>query len=107
MKALDLLKTNKTVEQRADAYATSIKRDIQRNIIDTLVGKKEKLDDELFELTNFTLNTNINQGLKQMTKEDCLKRFERIIEVEYELDLTNRELEIKQKSFDKYFKDEQ
>ncbi len=103
MKALELLKTNKTVIERAENYAIAVKRSLQRDIIDKLVEEKEKLDEELFELTNFTLNTNLNQGLKMMTKDDCEARFKRIIEVEYELELTNRELEIKQKSFDKYF----
>lgn len=103
MKAEDLLKTNKTVAERATNYASSMKRNIQRDVIDALISKKEKMDDELFELTNFTLDTNINQGIRQMTKETCEERFKRIIQIEYELVLLNMELKVKQESFDKYF----
>lgn len=106
MKALELLKTNKTVAERAENYASSMKRNIQRDVIDSLVSKKEKIEDQLFELSNFTLNTDMNSGLKMMTKEDCEARFKKIIDLEYELELTSRELEIKQASFDKYFTDE-
>lgn len=103
MKALDLLKTNKTVAERAENYAISMKRNIQRDVIDALIAKKEKMEDELFELSNFTLDTNINQGIRQMTKETCEDRFKRIIQLEYDKELLERELKIKQKSFNKYF----
>lgn len=105
MKALDLLKTNKSVVERADNYTTSMKRNIQKDVLDVLVSKKEKLEDELFELTNFTLDTNLNSGLQQMTKDDCEKRFKRIIEVEYQITLIELELKVKQASFDNYFVD--
>lgn len=104
-KALTLLKSNKSVEERAGSYVVSLKRNIQKTVLDTLIEKKDRITDELFELTNFTLNTNLNQGLKQMTKDDCEKRFTKIIELEYELTLTEFELKIKQASFDNYFKD--
>ena len=106
MKALNLIKTNKTVVERAEAYAVSLKRDIQRDVIDPLVTKKENLTDQLFELTNFTLDTNINKGLATMTKEDCKKRFRDIIETEYQLKLVTLELDEKQAIFNKYFEEE-
>lgn len=103
MKALELLKSNKTVAERAENYATSVKRNIQRDVIDSLISKKEGIEDELFELTNFTLDTNINSGLKQMTKEDVETRFKKIIDLEYKLTLLELELKTKQASFNKYF----
>jgi hypothetical protein len=103
MKALELLKTSKSTKERAESYANSMKRNIQRDVIDTLIGKKEKIEDELFELTNFTLDTNLNSGLRAMTKEDCEKRFVKIIELEYQLTLLAAELKVKQASFDTYF----
>jgi predicted polyphosphate/ATP-dependent NAD kinase len=107
MKALQLLKTNPSVQERAEAYVKSIKRDLQKEVIDTLITTKEKAEDQLFELKNFTLDTNVNQGLAQMTKEDCKKRFKNIIEFEYQLILLEAELKVKQASFDKYFGDEE
>lgn len=106
MKALELLKSNKTVAERAENYVVSVKRNIQRDIIDTLTAKKEAIEDELFELTNFTLETDLNQGFKAMSKIDVEERFKKIIDLEYRLKLISIELETKQKSFDKYFGEE-
>jgi hypothetical protein len=102
-KVLELLKQSKSVAQRAAQYTTSLKRDIQRDVIDPLIARKEKLDDELFDLTNFSLETDMNAGCKQMTKEDVLTRFKRIIQIEYELRLISLELDVKQSSYENYF----
>ena len=101
--ALSLMEKNKSVKERAAAYFESVRRNIQRDVIDKLIGDKEKIEDELFELTNFTLDTNLNAGLRQMTKEDCETRFKKVIELEYQLELVSLELKAKQDSFDKYF----
>lgn len=101
-----LLMNNKTVAERAESYYTSIKRNTQRDVIDALQAKREALEDKLFELKDFTLDTDKNRGMNRMTKEDCEARFKEIIETEYELELLTRELEIKSASFDKYFSDE-
>jgi hypothetical protein len=102
-KALELLKTNKSVKERAENYIVSVKRNIQRDVIDALVQKKEAMEDELFELTNFTLETNVNNGVQSMTKETVEARFKKVIDLEYKLKLTNLELLTKQETFDKYF----
>lgn len=101
--ALSLLKTNKSVSERAENYVISSKRNIQRDVIDTLVAKKETIEDELFELTNFNLETNLNAGIAQMTKESCESRFKKVIDLEYKLVLLSLELKTKQESFNKYF----
>jgi hypothetical protein len=104
-KALDLLKSNKTVSERAENYIVSVKRNIQRDVIDSLTAKKEAMEDELFELTNFNLETDMNKGFQQMTKESVEARFKKIIDLEYKLKLTDLELSAKQTSFNKYFED--
>jgi len=103
MKALELLKTNTGVAERAENYVSSVKRNIQRDVIDALTAKKEKIDDELFELKNFSLETDANKGAIEMKREDVEKRFRKIIDLEYELKLVNLELTAKQESFEKYF----
>ena len=103
MKALELLKTNKTVAERAENYANSAKRNIQRDVIDSLISQKENIEDELFELGNFSLETDMNRGFERMTKEAVEARFKKIIDLEYKLKLITLELETKQVSFDKYF----
>jgi len=103
MKALELLKTHTGVAERAENYVSSVKRNIQRDVIDALTAKKEKIDDELFELKNFSLETDANKGVIEMKREDVEKRFRKIIDLEYELKLVNLELTAKQESFEKYF----
>lgn len=103
MKALELLKTNTGVAERAENYVSSVKRNIQRDVIDALTAKKEKIDDELFELKNFSLETDANKGVIEMKREDVEKRFRKIINLEYELKLVSLELTAKQESFEKYF----
>jgi len=103
MKALELLKTNTGVAERAENYVSSVKRNIQRDVIDALTAKKEKIDDELFELKNFSLETDANRGVVGMKREDVEKRFRKIIDLEYELKLVSLELTAKQESFEKYF----
>ena len=103
MKALELLNTNTGVAERADNYVSSIKRNIQRDVIDALTSKKEKIDDELFELKNFSLETDANRGVIEMKLEDIEKRFRKIIDLEYELKLVSLELTAKQESFERYF----
>jgi archaellum component FlaC len=103
MKALELLKTNTGVAERAENYVSSVKRNIQRDVIDALTAKKEKIDDELFELKNFSLETDANKGVIEMKREDVEKRFRKIIDLEYELKLVSLELTAKQESFEKYF----
>jgi hypothetical protein len=102
-KALELLKTNKSVKERAENYIVSVKRNIQRDVIDALVQKKEAMEDELFELTNFSLEQDANRGFQAMTKETVEARFKKVIDLEYKLKLTNLELATKQETFDKYF----
>ena len=102
-KALDLLKSNKSVSERAENYIVSVKRNLQRDVIDALVQRKEAMEDELFELTNFTLETNVNNGMQAMTKETVEARFKKVIDLEYKLKLIELELKTKQESFDKYF----
>ncbi len=103
VKALELLKSNKSVSERAENYIVSVKRNIQRDVIDALIQKKEAMEDELFELTNFQLETDANRGFQAMTKETVEARFKKVIDLEYKLKLVELELKTKQESFDKYF----
>lgn len=103
MKALELLKTNQTVKERAEKFAASIKRDIQNEVIDSLIKKQEKMVDQLFELQNFTLGTDLNHGIKQMTQEECKERFKKIIDLEYSLVALGLEIKVKTDSFNTYF----
>lgn len=102
-KALELLQANRTVKERAAKYIVSIQRDLQASILDVLTKKKEKMEDDLFDLTNFTLDADLNAGKSQMTKAECEKRFKDAIELKYQIKLTEYEIDIKTKAFNEYF----
>ena len=103
VKALEMLKTNKSVKERAEHYIESIKRNIQTDVIDAIVKRREDLTYQLFDLADFTLETNINSGREAMSREAVEERFKKIIDIEYKLKLIELELSTKQASFDKYF----
>jgi hypothetical protein len=103
VKALEMLKNSKSIGERAENYIVSAKRNIQRDIIDAIISKKEAMEDKLFDLSDFTLETNLNAGVERMDKDAVEKRFTHIIDLEYQLKLLKLELETKQESFNKYF----
>lgn len=102
-KGLDLLKKSKSTNERAEAFYNGIARDLKIDIIDNLTRKKEKLEEERFELEDFTLATDANAGLKKMTQDECKTKFARIIEIEYELEMLDLEIESKTAAYEKYF----
>lgn len=106
MKALTLLEKNKSVKERSESYVKSIKRSIFRNEIEKIQDKIDKLNEKNFDLENFSLDTNLNAGLKQMTKEDCEARFVELINNRFEIEMLTLELESKTKIFTEYFGEE-
>lgn len=106
MKALTLLEKNKSVKERSESYFKSIRRSIFRNHIEKIQDRIDKLVEKNFDLENFSLDTNLNAGLKQMTKEDCEVRFVELINNQYELEMLQLELESKTKIFSEYFGEE-
>lgn len=105
MKALEIMKTSSNTEQRAETYVGTIKRNLQKSILDPLIDKKEKLDDAVTSLLDFSLQTDINKGVAMVTREEAEDRFAKVLQKEYELVLLNLEIKAKQTSFDKYFTD--
>jgi hypothetical protein len=103
MEALKMMQKNTSVKVRADKYATSIKRKLQTEMIDSLVNKQESIETKIFDLQNFNLETDVNAGHRAMTADDCQNRFKEIINLEYDLKIIELELQVKQASFDKYF----
>lgn len=102
-KALTLMKMNRSVEQRADQYSVSISRNIKRDVIDKLTEQIEAIDDQIFELENFSLDTDHNKGMQMMTRDDAEVRFKKIIDLEFKREMLSLELKVKEKTFNKYF----
>ena len=102
-KALEMLKLNKTVAERAESYLDSIKRNLQKEVIDKLIERKDTLRDQIFSLTDVTLQTNINLGVSAITREAAQANFKKLMDAEYELEILTLELEARQDIFNKYF----
>lgn len=101
--AFKLLVSNKTPQERASEYVSSVKRKLLETVVSPLQDAVESLRDKIADRKEFSLKTDHNLGLKLMTREDATARFKEIIDLEYELKLAEMELECKLKSFEAYF----
>ena len=63
----------------------------------------ESIDDKIFDLTDFSLKTDVNKGLKKLTKEDCQTIFEEVIKLEVEKQMLTLELKLKTEAFENLF----
>jgi D-Tyr-tRNAtyr deacylase len=102
-KALNLLQSNKTLAQRASEVIERIKKDTELTYVDTLQRKRDNLSDQIADLSNFSLETNLNRGQMALSIEESKARFTTIMELEYELKLTEQELKVKTGIFNDYF----
>ncbi len=103
MEALKLLKKNRTTEERAEKYTERIKSSLTIKILTNLEEKIEKIADNIYDLENFNLSTDLNKGEIQLTKEECEDRFIKIIELNYAKKLLELELKAKKEIFTHYF----
>lgn len=98
-KATILLKNNKSVTERADKYTERISKTLEIEILDNLEEQIEEINDEIFNLENMSLETDLNKG-------DIESRFRKIIHLSYRKNLLSAELKSKRATFDFYFKDQ-
>ena len=106
MKALKLLEASKTLQERVAEVIPRIKRDSEQAFIEVLERKIDNLKDQIADLSNFSLNTNLNEGQIGTTIEEAKKKFLNILQLEYQLKLAEKELEIKKGIFNDYFEKE-
>lgn len=101
-KALTLLSTVKTGKEKAEQYFPRIKNSLWIK----LINFKESIDsikDQISDLENFSLDTNINKGIVAMDKDECEKRFSSILDKKFELSLLEAEYKAKKETFEEYF----
>ena len=103
-KAEKLLGTVKSSNEKAAAYFPRIKRSLWIKLTN-FKERLEKLSDEIADLENFSLDTNLNKTMVAMTMEECEKRFETILNKKFEYELLQAEYDSKKKSFEEYFGD--
>lgn len=102
-KALLIMQTVPSVNDRAEKFVQTIKRNLQKKVLDVLIDSREKLEDKIASLKDFSLNTDLNKGLQPIGREECEQRFEEIMGLEYKLILLNEEIDAKQEIFDDLF----
>jgi D-Tyr-tRNAtyr deacylase len=103
MKALVLLKKSKSVDERAAQFVQVAKEDLYDDLIKPLKRKISDIDNSIFELTDFTLETNLNKGMRRMSSDDIKAQFTKVIELRYQKDLLEAELTSKEATFNYYF----
>ena len=102
-KAYTMLSKVKSVKERAEVYIPSIMKSLDYQMIHPLENKRDTLSAQIFDLESMGLATDLNKGLRALTKEDCEARFAAIIQKKYELKILNLELEAKQAAFNELF----
>lgn len=103
-KALELLKSNKSIEQRAVELLPSIQREVEQKYILDLKRKIEGIEDRLADAKQINLKTNLNEGQTAHSREECTDKLLLVLELEYQLEIARKELEIKERIFNNYFK---
>ena len=101
--ALELMEMVKPIKDRAAKFNSSIARNIKKTLLDTIQEEKEAIEDRIYELETFTLDTNVNSGHQGMTREECEERFKELIKKHYELKLLDLKYIEYQKAYQKYF----
>ena len=97
-KAYEMLSKAKTVQERAVKYVERIKKSLEMKILTKLEEDIEKVNDKIFELSNFSLDED-----SKITKESCENRFIEILNLEYEKELLQAEYEVKKRKFEELF----
>ena len=106
MKALEVMKTAVSVEDRAENFIVSITRNLQKQVIDPLTDRKDQLEDEIKALLDFNLATDINKGIALVTRDEAEARFRKVLALEYNLKLLALETTAKTAIFNSYFTEE-
>ena len=81
--ALNLLNNTTSTSEIANNYYQSVKYKVDKTL-EELINQERIIDSRIFDLTNFSLETNLNAGIKVITREETETRFEAVLSLEYE-----------------------
>ena len=101
-KALKLLNNSSSTEARAERYIGRITTHFT-NDLDRRKEKIEVMKDQVAELERMDLQTDVNSGRNEMTKEQIQQRFQGIFDLKVDIELAERELDVRIKAFAEYF----
>lgn len=102
-KAYKLLLSSKTAKTKAERFVPRIKESLDLELLRPLKEEIAKYKDKVFDLEDFTLDTNLNKGNKAMTKEECEERFKEIIILKHKIVVKELELKAKESAFNDLF----
>ena len=105
-RAESLLLSGQKVSERASKYAERVAKSLELKLITSLEEEIEEKNDKILDLENFSLETDLNKGIKPLTKEEVEANFKTIIELTFERDLLEAKLNSYKKAYDYYFKTE-
>lgn len=102
-KATKLMQASKSTRERADKYNSRIARKILMDKLEPIQSQIENIEDQIFDLENINLDTNLNRGVREITMEQVTERFEKILDLTFEKDVLTLEYNSKVNTFNKYF----
>ena len=103
MKALQMLKNGKSTKERAERYVKTSKEDIFEEVLKPLEREILAIDDKLFELEDFDIETNLNQGKVRMDSNQVKARFKEMINLKYKKQMLELELKVKTSCYEELF----
>ena len=105
-KALNLLKRSKRTNERANSYMETLGRNMKRTHIEGVEDQIRSLQEKVFDLETFNLNTNVNSGKVAMTREQVENNFNRIFELQQEIKILQETLALNVEIYNEYFSNE-
>ena len=105
-KALNLLKKSKRTSERAKSYMETLGRNMKRNHIEGLEDQIRGLQEKVFDLETFNLNTNVNSGKVAMTREQVESNFNLIFNLQQEIKILEETLALNVEIYNEYFSTE-
>lgn len=106
-KVLGLLKSTPSVELKSADYEKRMKNDLYNEMIRPLEDGISKLENEITDALDFTLNVDVNKGLLPVDRPTIQARVKKAIELKYRKGVQELELQLLGNAFDELFGEEE
>lgn len=108
MKALELIKQNKSFTEKASSFIETAKLHCQIAVLQTKKNEIFSLEDKITDKENIlSVNTDLNKGIVETTRKDVKDTFEQLMYMRMNLDILKLEYKSLEESFEYYFKEEE